>query len=157
MTSMHRFVVSGPDLPAPASPISHAVVAGDHCYVSGQLAVDASGVFRSGTACAEADLAFRNVFTALAAAGFSREEVVFVEIAFQNLADLPKVNTLFAELFATGRRPARTVYEAAALPYGGKIKVQAVAVRLLRSDVQGTQAVGNNEQARAHVSGHGHP
>ena len=39
------------------------------------------------------------------------------------------VNALFAGLFPEGRRPARTVYQAAALPYGGKIKVQGVAVR----------------------------
>jgi 2-iminobutanoate/2-iminopropanoate deaminase len=125
----HRYVVDGPDLAAAPSPISQAVVAGSHCYISGQLAVDAAGVFRPGTARDEAALAFRNVFAAAAAAGFTSAEIVYVDIAFVDLADVAEVNALYAELFAEGRRPARTVYQAAALPYGGRVKVQAVAVR----------------------------
>ena len=125
----HDYIVSGPDLAAAPSPISQAVVAGNHCYVSGQLAVDGTGTFRAGSARAEAELAFRNVFAALDAAGFDRTDIVYVDIAFIDLADLGAVNALFAELFPEGRRPARTVYQAAALPYSGRVKVQAIAVR----------------------------
>lgn len=125
----HRFIVSGPNLPQAPSPISQAVVAGDHCYVSGQLATDSSGVFHPGDTRSEAVLAFRNLFAAIEAAGFSREDLVYVDLAFIDLADLPQVNALYAELFPEGKRPARTVYQAAALPYGGRIKVQGVAVR----------------------------
>lgn len=125
----HRYIVSGPDLPPAPSPISQAVVAGNHCYVSGQLAVDRSGTFRPGTAREEAALAFTNVFSALSAAGFSRDDIVYVDLAFIDLADLGPVNALFGELFPEGRRPARTVYQAAALPYAGRVKVQVVAVR----------------------------
>jgi 2-iminobutanoate/2-iminopropanoate deaminase len=125
----HRFIRSGPSLPAAPSPISQAVVAGGHCYISGQLAVDEEGVFRQGTAREEAARAFRNVFAAAEAAGFAREEVVYVDIAFTDLADVAEVNALFAEIFPEDRRPARTIYQAAALPYGGRVKVQAVAVR----------------------------
>jgi 2-iminobutanoate/2-iminopropanoate deaminase len=125
----HRYIVSGKDLPPAPSPISQAVIAGNHCYVSGQLSVDMSGKFRPGTAREEAEQAFRNVFAALAAAGFSRDELVYVDLAFIDLKDIGEVNSLFGELFPEGKRPARTVYQAAALPYGGKIKVQGVAVR----------------------------
>ena len=125
----HRYIASGRNLPAAPSPISQAVVAGDHCYVSGQLAVDATGTFTPGTTRQEAELAFRNLFAALEAAGFRREELVYVDVAFLDLADVGAVNALWAELFPEERRPARTVYQAAALPYGGRIKVQGVAVR----------------------------
>ena len=125
----HQYIVHAEDLAAPPSPISQAVVAGNHCYVSGQLAVDRTGTFRGGPVREEAELAFRNVFAALAAAGFAQEDIVYVDLAFIDLADLKEVNALFGELFPEGRRPARTVYQAAALPYSGKIKVQAVAVR----------------------------
>ena len=125
----HRFIASGPDLPAAPSPISQAVVAGNHCYVSGQLAVDTTGTFRPGSARDEAALAFRNVFAALDAAGFTKDDIVYVDLAFIDLGDLKEVNNLFADLFPEGRRPARTVYQAAALPYSGRVKVQAVAVR----------------------------
>ena len=125
----HHFVTSGPGLPPAPSPISQAVVAGTHCYISGQLAVDGTGVFQAGTARDEAALAFRNVFAAAEAAGCGRHEIVYVDVAFIDLADVADVNALYAELFAEGRRPARTIYQAAALPHGGRIKVQAVAVR----------------------------
>ena len=125
----HRYVSSAPDLPAAPSPISQAVVAGNHCYVSGQLSVDSTGTFRPGSAREEATQAFANVFAALRAAGFSREDIVYVDVAFIDLADLPEVNALFGELFPEGRRPARTVYQAAALPYSGRVKIQAIAVR----------------------------
>jgi 2-iminobutanoate/2-iminopropanoate deaminase len=125
----HRYVVSAPDLPHAPSPISQAVVAGSHCYVSGQLATDADGTFQSGTAREETVLAFRNVFAALAAAGFEPADIVFVDLALTDLADLPEINAVFAELFPEGRRPARTVAQVVALPYGGKIKAQCVAVR----------------------------
>ena len=52
-----------------------------------------------------------------------------MDLAFADLADLGEVNALYAELFPEGRRPARTIYQAAALPSGARIKVQAVAVR----------------------------
>ena len=125
----HRYIVSGNRLPPAPSPISQAVVAGDHCYVSGQLATDPVGTFCAGTARSEAELAFRNLFAALEAAGFRAADLVYVDLAFTDLNDLPEVNALYAELFPEGQRPARTVYQAVALPYGGKIKVQGVAVR----------------------------
>ena len=112
----HRYIESAPNLAKAPSPISQAVVAGNHCYVSGQLAVDSGGKFRAGSTREEAELAFRNVFAALEAAGFSRDDVVYVDIAFLDLADLGAVNALFGELFPEGRRPARTVYQVAALP-----------------------------------------
>ena len=125
----HRYIEQGPGLPPAPSPISQAVVAGNHCYVSGQLAVDESGVFRAGSAREEAAQAFANVFAALNAAGFAREDIAFIDVAFIDLADVPAVNELFAQLFPEGRRPARTIYQAAALPYGGRVKIMAVAVR----------------------------
>ena len=125
----HRFLANGPGLPPASSPISQVVVAGTHCYVSGQLAVDASGAFRPGTALEEATLAFENVFAAVAAAGFSRRDIVFLDIAFTDLVDTSAVNALYSQLFAEDRRPARTIYQAAALPCGGRVKIQAIAVR----------------------------
>ena len=127
--SERRFIVEGKGLPQWASPISHAVVVGQTCWVSGQLSVDESGTYRPGTARNEAERAFGNFFAVLSAAGFTREEVVFVDVAFADLADVGDVNTLFAELFPEGRRPARTIYQAAALPFGGKVKVTGVAVK----------------------------
>lgn len=53
----------------------------------------------------------------------------FIDIALVDLADLPEVNALNAELLAEGLHPARTIYQAATLPFGGGVKVMGVAVR----------------------------
>jgi len=67
---MRQFVTSGEGLPQWASPISHAVVVDNMCYLSGQLSIDGEGNYVAGTPAQEAQRAFDNLFRALAAAGF---------------------------------------------------------------------------------------
>jgi enamine deaminase RidA (YjgF/YER057c/UK114 family) len=126
---MKTFVTSGEGLPEWASPISHAVVVDNICYLSGQLSIDKSGKYIPGTAREEAARAFDNLFAAIAAADFAVSDLVFVDIAFIDLSDFGEINELYVQLFPEGKRPARTVYQAAALPYGGRIKVTGVAVK----------------------------
>lgn len=99
------------------------------CFVSGQLSVSLEGEYVPGTVREEASRAFANFFAALEASGFTKDEVVFVDIAFDDLSCVEEVNALFMELFPEGQRPARTIYEVAALPFGGKVKVMGTAVR----------------------------
>lgn len=121
-----RFIVEVPGVPKSPSPISNAVVVGDTCHISGQLAVYEDG-YRPGTAREEAERAFELIFAIVAEAGFKRDDIVYVDLAFSNLEDLPDVNALYGELFT--QRPARTIYEAAKLPFGAKVKVQAIAMK----------------------------
>jgi len=124
-----RHIVEVEGVPVSPSPISNAVVVGKQCWISGQLSVGDDGKYRPGSAREEAQRAFDLVFLIAQQAGFNREEIVYVDLAFKDLADLAEVNILFGEVFAQGRRPARTVYEAAKLPFGGRIKVQAIAAK----------------------------
>jgi 2-iminobutanoate/2-iminopropanoate deaminase len=126
---MRKFIAAGDGLPAWSSPISHAVVVDNLCFVSGQLSVDDDGTYLPGTAKDEATLAFRNVFAALRHADFSPAEICFVQIDLTNLDDLPQINDVFASLFEAGRRPARTVAQAAGLPYGAKVKIAVTAAK----------------------------
>lgn len=123
------FITAVQGVPASPSPISNAVVVAGTCWISGQLSVGDDGRYRPGTAYEEAERAFELVFLIAREAGFRRDEIVYVDLAFQDLDDLAAVNELYASLFAEGRRPARTVYQAARLPFGGKVKVQAIAAR----------------------------
>ena len=123
------FIENGPGLPNWANPISHAVVVGKMCFVSGQLSVNEDGIYVEGTIKEEATLAFNNVFAALKEAGFTKEEIAYIDIAFADLSELNEVNALYMSLFPEGKRPARTVYEAAKLPFNGKVKIVATAVK----------------------------
>lgn len=125
----HRYITNDATNAA-ISPISAAVVAGDTCYVSGQIATDPhTGAFAPGTTTEEAERAFANFVAVVESAGFARADIVYVDLAFLDLADLPAANTVFASVFPAGRRPARTVYQAAALPLGARIKVQGIVER----------------------------
>ncbi len=126
---MRKFVTEGVGLPKWPSPISHAVVVDNICYLSGQLSIGPAGEYLPGTIREEAERAFGNLFAAVRAAEFSIEDIVFVDIAFVDLGDVAEVNKLYAELFPEGRRPARTIYQAAALPFGGRVKVMGVAIK----------------------------
>lgn len=126
---MRQFITSGDGLPKWSTPISHAVVVDNICYLSGQLSISEDGQYIPGTAKEEAARAFANLFSAIKAANFSIGDLTFVDIAFIDLNELSEVNDLYAELFPEGQRPARTIYQAAALPYGGRVKVMGVAIK----------------------------
>ena len=123
------YITTGENIPIPTAPISNAVVAGNYCHVSGQLAVNKDGVFVGGTTLEQAQLAFNNVFAILKEADFSKEDIVFIDLAFIDLKDIFVINQLYDSLFEKDRKPARTVYQAAALPFDGRIKVVAIAIK----------------------------
>jgi 2-iminobutanoate/2-iminopropanoate deaminase len=126
---MRQFINQNHAVPNVKSPISQAVVVGKHCYISGQLSTDWDGNYLEGDVLEEAERAFQHIFTIAEAAGFSREELVFVDVAFLNLKDIAVVNTLFVKYFQENKMPARTIYQAAALPYGGKVKITAIGLK----------------------------
>ena len=127
--AVKKYIVEGKGLPKWSNPISHAVVVNNMCFVSGQLAVDETGSYKAGTIQEETNLAFANFFAALTSSGFDKTDVVFIDIAFDNLDDLPQVNMIYKKLFPEGKRPARTIYQAQALPFGGKVKITGTAVK----------------------------
>jgi 2-iminobutanoate/2-iminopropanoate deaminase len=124
-----KFITTGEGIPLSTAPISQAVVAGNYCHVSGQIAIDLNGKFIDGPIEQQTKLSFDNLLAVLTAAGFFKPEIVFIDIAFTDLKDLEFVNPYFDNLFETGKKPARTIYQAAALPMGAKIKVMAVAIK----------------------------
>ena len=126
---MRKFIKNTEGVPKVKSPISQAVVVGKHCYISGQLATDFEGNYVEGTVLEEAKQAFNNIFLITKAAGFAISDIVFIDLAFIDLADIAVINPLYDSLFPKDKKPARTVYQAAALPYGGKIKVTAIAIK----------------------------
>jgi 2-iminobutanoate/2-iminopropanoate deaminase len=124
-----RFITKGENIPPSTAPISQAVVAGNYCHISGQIAMGKDGKFLGGTIEEQAKIAFDNLFAVLKETGFKKEEIVFIDLAFTDLADLPIITPYYSALFDNDRKPARTVYQAAALPAGAKFKVMAVAIR----------------------------
>ena len=64
----------------------------------------------------------------LTAAGASLETVVKTTVFVKNMSDFKAVNAIYAEYFPQDC-PARSCVEVAALPAGGLVEVEAIAVK----------------------------
>ncbi len=115
--------------PKPVGPYSAAVATGCLVFVSGQLGIDpATGSIVEGGVEAEARQVLKNVKTLLEAAGSGMEHVVKATVFLTDIQDFAKVNAIYAEFF-TANYPARSAFEVGALPKGGLVEVEAIAVR----------------------------
>ncbi len=113
--------------PAAIGPYAQGWKVGDMVYTSGQLGVDMeTGKLAEGVE-AQARTSMRNVGEILKAAGASYGDVVKTTIFVKDLADFKTVNTVYAEFF-DGVYPARSCVQVAALPMGGLVEIEAVAM-----------------------------
>lgn len=114
--------------PAPIGPYSQAVHTGNLLFCSGQIALDpATGQMVTSSIEEETRLVLRNLVAVLEAGGASAATVVKTTIFLTNMADFPAVNALYEEVFGTSK-PARSTIAVAALPKGGRIEIEAIAV-----------------------------
>lgn len=95
---LRRYITHCDGVPAPTSPISHAVSVGDTCWISGQHSLDIDGTYCAGTAAEEASRCFELLLRIGKEAGFGVEDVVFVDICFVDLSDLDCVNRAFEKV-----------------------------------------------------------
>jgi reactive intermediate/imine deaminase len=118
--------------PAPVGPYNQAVKAAGLLFCSGQIALDpATGeMVGSGDVEAETRQVLANLQAVLAAAGCSPQQVVRTTVFLADLADFAKVNALYAEVFGAGVSPARACVQVAALPKGGRVEIDCMAVLL---------------------------
>ena len=116
--------ISTEKAPAAVGPYSQATVSGGFVFVSGMLGVDASGAFGEGIA-AQTENAIRNLAEVLNAAGSSLDRVVKTTCFLAHIADFAAFNEVYGRYF-TGK-PARSLIEAAALPKGSLVEIDAIA------------------------------
>ena len=125
---MERKIISAQDAPAAIGAYAQAVSAGDYLFTSGQLGIDpATGALREGVE-AQAEQSMKNLGAILAAAGMSYAHIVKTTVFIQNMGDFAAVNAVY-ERFFSGAYPARSCVEVAALPKGGLVEIECVAMR----------------------------
>lgn len=124
---MQKTVISTDDAPKAIGPYSQAVKVGDFVFTSGQIALDPKTMemVKGGTE-AEARQVLKNLSGVLEAAGASFEDVVKTTIFLADMNDFALVNAIYAEAFRTNL-PARSTVQAAQLPKGARVEIEAVA------------------------------
>ena len=121
-------VVATKDAPAAIGPDAHAIRAGGFLFVSGQIPLDPeTGQLVAGDVAAQADLVLRNLVAILGAAGSSAAAVVRTTIYLTDLAHFATVNEVYGRYFSPPY-PARVTIQAAGLPRGAQVEIDAVAV-----------------------------
>ena len=114
--------------PAAVGPYVHAVEANGLIFTSGQLGlIPETGELPEGVE-AQAHQSLKNLAAVLEAAGSSLGHVVKTNVFLDDINDFAKVNEVYAQYFQ-GEPPARACVQAAKLPKGGLVEIEAIAVK----------------------------
>ncbi len=114
--------------PAPVGPYVQGVVHAGLLFCSGQIPLDpATGRLVEGEIEVQAERAIANLRAVLEAGGSSLERVLRTTIYLVDLSLFPRVNEVYGRHFRGAPRPARVTVQAAALPLGAAIEIDAIA------------------------------
>ena len=123
-----KTVIKSASAPAALGPYSQAIRKGNTLYLSGQLGlVPATGELISPDVAEQTTQALANMKAVLAQAGATVDDVCKVTVFLTDMADFATVNDVYARTF-TADPPARSCVAVAALPKGGRVEVEAIAV-----------------------------
>ena len=109
----------------PVGPYTPLVRAGDTLYVSGQLGL-LDGALVDGLD-AQVRQAVANLADLLAAEGATLSNIVKTTVLLDSIDDYVAMNTAYIESFGD-HRPARAAFAVDALPLGGLVEIEAIAV-----------------------------
>jgi 2-iminobutanoate/2-iminopropanoate deaminase len=113
--------------PKAIGPYSQAVIVDGMIYTAGQIALDPTTNEVVGKTTAEqTDRVLKNLAAVLAAAGSGLHMVVKTTVYLIDMADFPAMNEVYARHFGS-HKPARATIQAAALPKGVRIEIDAIA------------------------------
>ena len=109
----------------PVGPYTPIVRAGDTLYVSGQLGL-VDGSLVDGID-AQVRQALANMAALLEAEGATLNNVVKTTVLLDSIDDYAAMNVAYIESFGD-HRPARSAFAVDALPRGGMVEIEAIAV-----------------------------
>ena len=120
--------VATPDAPQAIGPYSQAVKAHGFLYTSGQIALDpATGALVEGSFEEQVHRVFKNLEAILRAGGSDFSRVLKATVYVTDLQNFQTLNTIYASYFGE-HKPARTTVEVPALPKGGAVEIDLVAL-----------------------------
>lgn len=124
---MSKQIISTSNAPGAIGPYSQATRVGGALFTSGQLGIDPATDKLAEGVRAQAEQSMRNLGAILSEAGMSYADIVKTTIFVQDLADFKTVNEVYASFFE-GDYPARSCVQVAALPMGGLVEIECVAM-----------------------------
>merc|ERR1712110_1037896 len=127
--TLRRVIIATKKAPDAIGPYNQAVQVDSTLYISGQIGfIPSTMEIVEGGAAAEAKQALTNMGHILNAANCTFNNVVKTTVLMADMKDYPAVNEVYAQFFSKEAAPARAAYQAAALPKGAKVEIEAVAI-----------------------------
>ncbi|MBN2279072.1 MAG: reactive intermediate/imine deaminase [Candidatus Marinimicrobia bacterium] len=124
-----RKEISTTHAPAAIGPYSQAVEKAGMLFCSGQLPmVPETGQLIVDDIQKATRQALNNLIAIVEAAGYSRADIVKVNVYVKNMADFAAINEIYAQFF-TDTKPARALVEVAEIPKSAPIEIECVAVK----------------------------
>lgn len=124
---MSKSIVHTSSAPSAIGPYSQAVGIGRFLFTSGQLGLDpVTGELAAGVE-AQTDRAMRNLGAILQEAGLGYADIVKTTVFVADLKDFAAVNAVYQRFFEADP-PARSCVQVAALPKGGLVEIECIAV-----------------------------
>lgn len=122
-------VIATTAAPGAIGPYSQAIEANGFVFVSGQIPIDpATGAFASDEVVGQAEQSLKNLKAVVEAAGCTLADVVKTTVFLADIADFAAVNEVYAKFF-TSECPARSAVQAANLPKGALVEIEAIAAK----------------------------
>lgn len=120
-------IIATDQAPEAIGPYSQAVRVEGWIFASGQIPLDPeSGKLVSGDVAAQTHQVLRNLKAVIEEASGRLHTVVKTTVFLADMADFEAMNAVYAEYFGD-HRPARATVQAAGLPKGVAVEIEAVA------------------------------
>ncbi len=124
----NKVIVTTENAPKAIGPYSAATRFGNLGFTAGQLGIDPqSGELVPGGVEAQTRQAVTNLKNVLEAAGSSLAQVLKTTVFLQDINQFGQMNVVYGEFFNSDF-PARSAVQVAALPKGGAVEIEAIAV-----------------------------
>lgn len=126
---MPKTVPDTPSAPKPLAPYSVVAEANGFVFLSGQVAIDPStGEREPEDVAAQTHRVMKNIGAILGDLGLAFDDVVKTTIFLSDISDFAVVNEIYGAYVPTPP-PARSTFQAGALPGGFKVEIEVVASR----------------------------
>ena len=122
-----RVKVETSEAPAAIGPYSQAIKANGFLFISGQIPLDPkTGQMTAMDVAAQTNQVMENLKAILDSEGLTFADVVKTTIYLTDMTDFGRVNEAYGAYFESDP-PARATVQAAGLPKGARVEIEAVA------------------------------
>ena len=121
-------IIATENAPKAVGPYSQAVEVNGTLYISGQIPVVPADGSVPESIEAQTRQSLKNIGAILEKAGMTYSNVVKTTVLLADINDFATVNAVYGDVFPEPY-PARSCFAVAALPMGGLVEIEVIAVR----------------------------